>query len=226
MLLSVPDVLNAEQVSYALGLLSKADWVNGRVTAGYQSARVKCNLQVPEDHPAAREAGEMILEALQNNLLFISAALPLKVFPPLFNRYEDEDEFGNHVDNAIRQVTGTPHRIRTDLSATLFLTQPQEYDGGELVVEDTYGVHRIKLPAGHMVLYPASSLHHVTPVTRGTRLASFFWIQSMVRDDGARSLLFDLDTAIQRIDHDVSGHPAVPQLTGVYHNLLRRWADV
>jgi PKHD-type hydroxylase len=168
----------------------------------------------------------MILNALHGNLLFISAALPLKVFPPLFNKYEDEDEFGNHVDNAIRQVTGTPHRIRTDLSATLFLTEPGEYDGGELVVEDTYGVHSIKLPAGHLILYPASSLHHVTPVKRGTRVASFFWIQSMVRDDGARTLLFDLDTAIQRIGSAMADHPAVLKLTGVYHNLLRRWADV
>jgi PKHD-type hydroxylase len=226
MLLNVPDVLSKEQVAQALTVLAKAEWIDGKITAGYQSARTKCNLQVPEDHPAAREAGEIILKALQNNFLFVSAALPLKVFPPLFNRYEDEDEFGNHIDNAIRHVTGTPHRIRTDLSATLVLTEPEEYDGGELVVEDTYGVHRVKLPAGHLILYPASSLHHVTEVTKGTRLASFFWIQSMVRDDGARTLLFDLDTAIQRIDRDMSGHPALLQLTGVYHNLLRRWADV
>jgi PKHD-type hydroxylase len=155
----------------------------------------------------------------------MSAALPLKVFPPLFNRYDSGQRFGNHVDNAIRQVTGTPHRVRTDLSATLFLAQPDEYDGGELVVEDTFGVHQIKLPAGHLILYPSSSLHHVNPVARGARLASFFWVQSMVRDDGQRTLLFDLDTAIQRLNQDVRDHPSTVQLTAVYHNLLRRWAD-
>jgi PKHD-type hydroxylase len=158
--------------------------------------------------------------------LFISAALPLRVFPPLFNRYEGGEAFGNHIDNAVRQVTGTALRIRTDLSATLFFSEPDDYDGGELVVEDTYGVHSIKLPAGHLVLYPASSLHHVRPVTRGARVASFFWIQSMVRDDGERTLLFDLDAAIQRVSSDVPDHPAAVQLTGVYHNLLRRWADL
>jgi PKHD-type hydroxylase len=152
--------------------------------------------------------------------------LPLRVFPPLFNRYEGGGSFGNHVDNAIRQVTGTPHRIRTDLSATLFLAAPEEYDGGELLVEDTYGVHSVKLPAGHVVLYPSTSLHSVRPVTRGARIAAFFWIQSMIRDDGERTLLFDLDSAIQRINHDAADHPASVQLTGVYHNLLRRWADV
>src|SRR5688572_26943997 len=226
MLLAIPEVLSAEQVRYARDLLYKADWVDGRVTAGHQSARAKYNLQVPEDHPVAREIGEVILEALQKNFLFLSAALPLRVFPPLFNRYESDQAFGNHIDNAVRQITGTPHRIRTDLSATLFLAQPDEYDGGELIVEDAYGVHAIKLPAGHLILYPASSLHHVNPITRGIRLASFFWIQSMVRDDGERTLLFDLDTAIQRINGDTTDNPAVLQLTGVYHNLLRRWADI
>ena len=167
----------------------------------------------------------MILAALGQTPLFITAALPLRVFPPLFNRYQGGESFGTHVDNAIRQVTGTPHRIRTDLSATLFFTGPEEYDGGELVVEDTYGAHNVKLPAGHMILYPASSLHHVRPVTRGARIASFFWIQSMVRDDGQRSLLFDLDMAIQRVNRGDAGHPSSVQLTGVYHNLLRRWAD-
>ena len=159
------------------------------------------------------------------NALFISAALPLKVFPPLFNRYEPGQSFGTHIDNAIRQVTGTPHRVRTDLSATLFISAPEEYDGGELVVEDTYGTHSVKLPSGHMVLYPASSLHHVRPITRSARIASFFWIQSMVRDDGERALLFDLDMAIQKVHRDVPEHPSGVQLTGVYHNLLRRWAD-
>ena len=156
----------------------------------------------------------------------MAAALPLKVFPPLFNRYQGGQSFGTHVDNAVRQVTGTPHRVRTDLSATLFFTDPDEYDGGELLVEDTYGTHNVKLPAGNLILYPSTSLHHVRPVTRGARIASFFWIQSMVRDDGQRTLLFDLDMAIQRITQDVPDHPSAVQLTGVYHNLLRRWADV
>lgn len=226
MLLQIPDVLTAEQVAQCRQTLEEAAWVDGRVTAGHQSARAKDNMQLPEDHPAARQLGEMILAALQRNPLFMAAALPLKVFPPLFNRYQSGQSFGTHVDNAIRQVTGTPHRVRTDLSATLFLTRPDEYDGGELLVEDTYGVHNIKLPAGHMILYPATSLHHVRPVTRGARLASFFWIQSMVRDDGQRTLLFDLDMAIQRISQDMPDHPAALQLTGIYHNLLRRWAEV
>lgn len=226
MLLTIPDVLTSEQVAEARQLLDRADWVDGRVTAGHQSARAKDNLQLPEDHPAARQIGETILTALGHNALFISAALPLRVFPPLFNRYQEGQSFGTHVDNAIRQVTGTSHRIRTDLSATLFFAAPEEYDGGELQVEDTYGVHTVKLPAGHMVLYPSTSLHHVRPVTRGARIASFFWIQSMVRDDGERTLLFDLDTAIQRTGDELPDHPSVVQLTGVYHNLLRRWADL
>jgi len=226
MLLQVPDVLTAEQLADARHAILSADWVDGRVTAGHQSVRTKNNLQLPEDSPAARKVADLILGALQRSPLFLSAALPLKVFPPLFNRYEGGQSFGNHVDNAIRQVTGTPHRIRTDLSATLFFNNPDEYDGGELVVEDTYGVHTVKLPAGHMVLYPSSSLHNVRPVTRGARLASFFWIQSMVRDDAERTLLFDLDSAIQRINQDAPDHPAAVQLTGVYHNLLRRWAEV
>ncbi|HXG66592.1 MAG TPA: Fe2+-dependent dioxygenase [Blastocatellia bacterium] len=226
MLMPIPDVLTAEQVTQRRRMLEEAEWVDGRVTAGHQSARAKDNQQVPEDHPAARQLGDLILAALERNPTFMAAALPLKVFPPLFNRYQGGQSFGTHVDNAIRQVTGTPHRVRTDLSATLFLSQPDEYDGGELLVEDTYGVHTIKLPAGHLILYPATSLHHVRPVTRGARLASFFWIQSMVRGDGQRTLLFDLDMAIQRISQDAPGHPATVQLTGVYHNLLRRWADV
>lgn len=225
MLLQIPDVLTPEQIGQSRQMLEQADWVDGRVTAGYQSALVKHNLQLPEDHPAARQIGEMILSALQANTLFMGAALPLKVFPPLFNCYRGGQEFGAHVDNAIRQVNGTPYRVRTDLSATLFFTQPDEYDGGELIIEDTYGVHRVKLPAGHLVLYPSSSLHQVRPVTRGARLASFFWIQSMVRDDGQRTLLFDLDMAIQRLREEMPDHPTILQLTGVYHNLLRRWAE-
>jgi PKHD-type hydroxylase len=224
-LLTIPDVLTREKLAQAREILDQAGWIDGRVTAGAQSARVKNNAQLPEDHPAARQLGDMILAALGQNALFISAALPLKVFPPLFNRYERGQSFGTHIDNAIRQVTGTPHRIRTDLSATLFLSTPDEYDGGDLVVEDTYGTHSVKLPAGHMVLYPASSLHHVRPVTRGARIASFFWIQSMVREDAERTLLFDLDMAIQRINRDAPEHPSSIQFTGVYHNLLRRWAD-
>ena len=185
---------------------------------------MKDNAQIPEDHPVAREIGDLILGALQRNPLFISAALPARVFPPLFNRYAGGQAFGNHVDNAIRQVSGTGNRIRTDLSATLFLSGPSEYDGGELLVEDTYGVHAVKLEAGHMVLYPATSLHRVTPVTRGARVASFFWIQSMVRDDGERTLLFDLDAGIQQLSQDVPDSSAAVHLTAVYHNLLRRWA--
>ena len=226
MLLQIPDVISAEQVAQARQMLDASQWVDGRVTAGHQSALAKHNLQLPEDHPVARQLGEMIVGALQRNSLFIAAALPLRVFPPLFNKYEAGQSFGNHVDNAIRQVAGTAVRIRTDLSATLFLAEPDEYEGGELLVEDTYGVHSVKLPAGHLVLYPSSSLHNVRAVTRGARIASFFWIQSMLRDDAERTLLFDLDTAIQRLTVDIPDHPAALQLTGVYHNLLRRWADV
>jgi len=226
MLLPIADVLTAEHVLRARQLFEESEWVDGRVTAGHQSARTKDNLQLPEGSPAAREMGATILAALEQNPLFISASLPARVFPPLFNRYEGGQSFGTHVDNAIRQITGTPHRIRTDLSATLFFSAPSEYDGGELVVEDTYGTHMVKLPAGHMILYPATSLHHVRPVTRGVRLAAFFWIQSMVRDDGQRTLLFDLDTAIQRVSAELPGHTAPVQLTGVYHNLLRQWAEV
>jgi PKHD-type hydroxylase len=224
-LLQIPEVLTPGQVAHARQLLNAADWIDGRVTAGPQSSRTKDNMQLPEDHPAAREIGEMILAALGKNALFVSAALPMRVFPPLFNRYSGGQSFGTHIDNAIRQVTGTPHRIRTDVSATLFLSSPDEYDGGELSVEDTYGVHKVKLPAGDMVIYPSSSLHHVNPVTRGERVCSFFWIQSMIRDDGQRSLLFDLDLGIQRLNHDHPDHPSSVQLTGVYHNLVRRWAD-
>jgi PKHD-type hydroxylase len=226
MLLTIPDLLNAEQVSRARELLDVADWVDGKVTAGTQSARAKSNQQLPEGSAVAETLGDMILTALQRNALFVSAALPLRVFPPLFNRYQGGHSFGNHIDNAIRQIAGTGHRIRTDLSATLFLADPAEYEGGELVVEDTYGVHRVKLPAGDMVLYPSSSLHSVTSVTGGARVASFFWIQSMIRDDGRRTVLFDLDVAIQQLSRDVPAHPSVVQLTGVYHNLLRQWAEM
>src|SRR3984957_8614943 len=211
MLLPIPEVLTSAQVLRARQILDQAEWVDGRVTAGRQSSRAKDNMQLPEGSPAAYELGAMILSALEQNALFVSAALPARVFPPLFNRYQGGQAFGTHVDNAIRQVTGTPHRIRTDLSATLFLAAPEEYDGGELIVEDTYGTHNVKLPAGHLILYPATSLHHVRPVTRGARLASFFWIQSMVREDGERTLLLDLDLAIQRLNKDYPEHPSAVQ---------------
>jgi len=226
MLLQIPDVLSPDEVASARQRLDAASWIDGRVTAGHQSAKAKDNLQLAEDSPVAREIGDEILSALQRSPLFIAAALPARVFPPLFNRYQGGQSFGNHVDNAIRHVSGTAVRIRTDLSATLFFAGPNEYDGGELVIEDTYGVHSVKLPAGHLVLYPSSSLHHVRPVTRGARVASFFWIQSMVRDDGERTLLFDLDSAIQQLTQTSVDHPAAVPLTGVYHNLLRRWAEV
>ena len=226
MLLHIPDVLTADQVAEARRKLDGADWGDGRVTAGHQSARVKHNRQLSESHPVAEEVADAILSSLQRHPLFIAAALPLRIFPPLFNRYEGGQSFGSHVDNAIRQVTDTGHRIRTDLSATLFFANPDEYEGGELVIEDTYGVHSVKLPAGHLVLYPSTSLHSVRPVTRGARIASFFWIQSLVRDDGERTLLFDLDAAIRRLNEDAPDHPSALQLTGVYHNLLRRWADL
>jgi PKHD-type hydroxylase len=226
MLLQIPSVLSPADVVRAREILDAADWVDGRVTAGHQSAQVKQNEQIPENSDAANQVGASIVQALNRTPLFLSAALPLRVFPPLFNRYSNGHSFGTHVDNAVRQITGTSHRIRTDLSATLFLSGPDEYEGGELVVEDTYGVHAVKLPAGHMVLYPSTSLHHVRAVTSGARVASFFWIQSMVRDDGQRALLFDLDTAIQRLGADAPGHPTTVQLTGVYHNLLRQWAEL
>jgi PKHD-type hydroxylase len=226
MLVQIPDVLTAEQVAPARRLLDSAEWVDGKVTAGHQSARAKDNQQVPEGHPVGRELGQLIVQALQRNPLFLAAALPLHVFPPLFNRYSGGQSFGNHVDNAIRQVPGTPHRIRTDLSCTLFFTGPEEYDGGELVIEDTYGGHTVKLPAGDLVLYPSTSLHHVRPVTRGARVCAFFWLQSMVRHDADRALLFDLDTAIQALPQTPEVQPSAVRLTGVYHNLLRRYTEI
>jgi len=226
MLLQIQNVLGKAELAHCRQLLASADWVDGKITAGHQSARAKDNMQLREDHPVSTELANLIIPALEKSQLFMTAALPLKVFPPLFNRYQEGQSFGNHVDNAIRQVPGTPHRVRTDLSATLFLSEVDEYEGGELVVEDVYGVHQVKLPAGDLILYPASSLHHVQPVTRGARVASFFWIQSMVRDDGKRTMLFDLDMAIQRLAADSPSHPSVLELTSLYHNLLRRWADV
>jgi PKHD-type hydroxylase len=226
MIIQVPQVLSAAQVSHCREVMSRASWIDGRVTAGHQSAQVKNNRQLPENSPEARQLGEMIVAALERNPLFITAALPLRVFPPLFNRYEGGERFGAHLDNSIRQIPGTPYRIRTDLSATLFLSAPEDYDGGELLIDDVYGAHTAKLPAGDMVLYPASSLHHVTNVTRGVRVASFFWVQSMVRDDGQRTLLFDLDMAINKISQALPDHGGVVELTNCYHNLLRRFAEV
>lgn len=225
MLLNIPQVLNSSQLQEARRVLNAAPWGDGRATAGYQSAKVKNNTQVPEDHPAAREIGSLILGALHKSPLFVSAALPKQIFPPLFNRYEAGQAFGTHVDNAIRHHYQSGLRIRTDMSATLFLSAPEEYEGGELLIDDTYGVQRVKLPAGDLVLYPSSSLHQVTPITRGVRMASFLWVQSMIRDDGERALLFDLDNSIQRLGAELDGHRSVTELTGIYHNLLRRWAD-
>jgi PKHD-type hydroxylase len=225
MMMHIPHVLTAEQVAHCREVFARADWEDGRSTAGHQSAQVKKNLQLPENSPAARALGELVLGALERSALFISAVLPQRVFPPLFNRYEPGMTFGSHVDNAIRSVTGTPLRLRTDVSATLFLSDPESYDGGELVVEDTYGSHSVKLPAGDLIVYPASSLHHVTPVTRGVRLASFFWVQSMIREVSQRALLFDLDTAIMQLNQEVPKSPSLVMLTGVYHNLLRQWAE-
>jgi PKHD-type hydroxylase len=226
MILHVPNVLTGEQVAHCRETIMQSKWVDGRVTAGHQSALVKNNLQLPEDSSEARELGDMILAALERHPLFISAALPSRVFPPIFNRYDVGMSLGTHVDNSVRPIAGTPFRVRTDLAATLFLSQPDEYEGGELVVDDVYGAHAVKLPAGEMVLYPASSLHHVTPVRRGSRLASIFWIQSMVRDDSHRRLLFELDMAINQVNQSLPNHAAVIALTNCYHNLLRRDAEV
>jgi PKHD-type hydroxylase len=226
MLLAIPNVLSPEQLAESRKILEAAEWVDGKATAGHQGARVKDNMQLPVDSPAARQVGATILKALSANPLFMSAALPLHILPPMFNRYSGGQTFGTHVDGSIRTVPGTNHRLRTDLSCTLFFAGPEEYDGGELIIEDTYGSKSVKLPAGHMILYPSTSLHQVTPVTRGTRLCSFFWLQSMIRDNGQRSMLFDMDVAIQRLGTENATHPSVVSLTGVYHNLLRQWAEM
>jgi PKHD-type hydroxylase len=225
MLVHVPQLLSKGQVAQIRAVLADTDWVDGRITAGAQSGQTKHNLQVPEDAPAARALGETILSALGRNERFTSASLALRVFPPLFNRYDMGMDFGAHIDNAIRFVKGANIRVRTDLSATLFLTEPAEYEGGELVIEDTYGNHSVKLPAGDLVLYSATSRHHVTPVTRGSRWSSFFWIQSMIREEAARNHLFELDNAIQGLRGQVGDNDEVVALTGLYHNLVRRWAD-
>lgn len=226
MLITIPNVLTAGQLGRCREQLAAASWVDGRVTAGHQGAQVKANRQLPENSALAGELGDMILAALERHPLFISATLPALVYPPLFNYYEQGQHFGDHIDNAIRLLPGTGLKMRTDISATLFLCDPLEYDGGELLIEDTYGAHAVKLPAGDLVLYPATSLHRVTPVTRGVRLASFFWIQSMVRDDAQRTMLFDMDTAIRELHATGADEAARVRLTGCYHNLLRMWGEV
>lgn len=226
MLVRIPQVLSVEEVTQCRDVLESAAWVDGKVTAGVQSRQSKHNLQIPQTSDAARALGEIILTRLGSNEAFTSAALPLRVYPPLFNRYDAGMEFGTHIDNAIRPVPGIGVRVRTDLSATLFLTAPEDYDGGELVIEDTYGEQRVKFSAGDMVLYPATSRHRVEAVTRGSRWCSFFWIQSMVRDDPQRALLYDLDGAIQSLRAKQGENEEAVRLTGIYHNLLRRWAEV
>ena len=224
MMIHIPNVLTAAEIARCREVMERAAWVDGRVTAGHQSAQVKFNLQVPENAPEARELGDMVLDALGRSNLFMSAVLPKQVFPPLFNRYDAGMTFGAHVDNAVRAGNGA--RIRTDVSSTLFISGPEDYDGGELVVQDTYGEHTVKLPAGDMIVYPATSLHNVTPITRGSRIASFFWTQSMIRDESRRSLLFDMDMAIIKLGRDHPDHASNVELTAVYHNLLRQWAEL
>jgi len=227
MLITIPDVLTSEEVAYIRRVLEDTQWVDGRTTAGDQAALVKKNLQVPVDSPAAQELSQIVMRALGRNPTFSSAALPLHVLPPMFNRYDEGMTFGAHVDGSIRVVPGTSMRLRTDVSSTLFLTPPEDYDGGELVVHDTYGTHSVKLPAGHMVVYPATSMHSVTPVTRGSRWASFFWTQSMVSDDWRRHMLYDLDMSIIEVRRNMpDDHPAVVGLTAHYHNLIRHWSEM
>lgn len=223
MMVHIPEVLTPDQVARCRAVMETAAWVDGDVTAGHQSRKVKHNLQLPEDSAEARDLGKMVAQAVMRNGLFVSAVLPKQIFPPLFNRYDAGMTFGSHVDNAIRERGAL--QVRTDVSATLFLSAPEDYDGGELVVEDTYGSHSVKLPAGDMIVYPGSSLHNVTPITRGSRVASFFWVQSLIRDDMRRRLLFDMDVAIVRLTQDHPKHPSIVELTSVYHNLLRQWAE-
>src|SRR5882672_3756120 len=225
MLIRIPNALTSAQIAACRTTLDKADWMDGAVTTGPLTKAVKYNMQVPASHPVGKRLGDMILAALSQNKLFARAALPLRIVPPSFNRYTGGQSYGNHVDATVQHVWGSPDRVRTDLSATLFMTPPEDYDGGELTIHDELGERPIKLPAGDMVLYPATSLHHVSPVTRGVRLASFFWIQSMVRADADRTLLFELGTALQQFEQAVPEHPAVVDLTGVYYNLFRRWTD-
>ena len=226
MLIEIPGLLSAEEVEVAVATLLDQPWVDGKVTAGQRSARAKNNRQLSEDAPVAIRLGEQILSRLSDNALFMSAALPKKIYPPLFNRYSGGEAFDWHIDNAIRGLKGVRERVRTDISATLFLVDPASYDGGELVIRDTFGEHAVKLPAGHLLIYPGSSLHKINPVTRGERIASFFWIESLVREDSQRQLLLDMDVAIQRLTAQHADDHALLQLSGAYHNLLRRWSDV
>jgi PKHD-type hydroxylase len=226
MLLQIPKLLTAEQATQFSQILMQADWADGRGTAGYLSTRVKNNAQLPEMHPLAIQLGQKVLDALQNNAQFQSAALPLKVVPPLFNRYSVGQAYGSHVDGGIRPVAGSTQRVRTDLSATLFLSEPGDYDGGELMIEDMFSQRNVKLEPGDLLLYPGTSIHRVMPVTRGTRLASFFWIQSMVRGNEQRALLYELDSIVQKLGGGGSAqHDEALRLAGVYHNVLRLWAD-
>ncbi|MGH8149209.1 MAG: Fe2+-dependent dioxygenase [Steroidobacteraceae bacterium] len=226
MIVRIPALLSADELAAVRRRLEGAAWADGRLTAGYQSAEVKSNLQLPQDDPAARDAGEIVMGALERSPLFASATLPRHVYPPLFNRYEAGMVFGAHIDNALRSVPGTVHRLRTDVSATLFLAPSGEYDGGALTIEDAYGAHAVKLEAGDMIVYPAGSVHRIEPVTRGARIAAFFWVQSLVRDDGARTLLFELDAAIRTLGAKAADRESLVRLTGCYHNLLRRWAEL
>jgi len=225
MLIEIDRLFSATELDDLRRQLLAQPWIDGKATAGVQSALAKRNRQLDEDNPLARQLGELILRRLSDNPLFMSAALPKRIYPPLFNRYGEGEGFGFHVDNAIRGIKGVRERVRTDLSATLFLAEPDSYDGGELVIRDTFGERSVKLPAGHLVLYPGSSLHRVEPVTRGERLAAFFWIESLVREDSQRSLLLDMDVAIQRLTGQGADQGSLLELTGVYHNLLRRWGD-
>lgn len=227
MMMHVPEVLDRATLQRVRTIVDGAQWVDGRATAGTQSGQVKNNRQLPEDSEAAKQARAIVLEALGKSALFFSAALPKKIFPPLFNRYEGEhNAFGNHIDNAVRTLRGTNLHVRTDISGTLFLSAPEDYDGGELVVEDTYGTQSVRLPAGDLILYPSSSVHRVQPVTRGTRIASFFWIESMVRENERRQLLFDLDLSVLALRQTQGDTDPVVRLTGCYHNLMRMWADL
>jgi PKHD-type hydroxylase len=226
MLAHIPGLLTQDQVMAMRARLNGAAFGDGRITAGHQSAQVKSNLQLPQNDATARELSDEVLRALERNPLFISATLPRHVYPPLFNRYEAGMHFGAHVDNAVRQIPGTPLRLRADISATLFLSAPEEYEGGELIIEDSYGEHSVKLAAGDLVVYPSSSVHRVLAVTRGTRTAAFFWIQSMVRDDGNRRLLYELDTSIRELTRVEGSHETSVRLTACYHNLLRRWGEL
>ena len=226
MLIHIPEILTKDEVAQFRQALAQAEWIDGKISVGPQGAAVKRNRQLPNDSALGRQLGEIILNKLYQRPEFMAAALPLRTVPPLFNQYEGGEHYGTHVDGAIRQVPGTSLSLRTDISSTLFLCEPEEYQGGELVIQDTYGSHDVKLPAGDLILYPSSSLHRVEPVTEGTRLCSFFWTQSLVRDATQRCMLYELDTTIQQLRHKIGDSDEVIRLTGHYHNLLRQWTQV